>query len=304
MVCRWKCFKDKHARIKDFFVRCVGVLSNITTLENFQRICQDILTVAFSETEDISVNDNKLTCFNAQQRLLNMIKTHNFEYYEGDIDDYLDEIPNNESPKCINNFLRDIEKNSKQINSGDRPNPYYCYDFGINLLRISKEFPLWTSTMTPDGINNVATSARSEEYFNEIKNLIFKGAKNIRADKFLISHIRSISGTMKILNADTTSANETTKILHDINSNESVDTLKDECLFSNNSDSLEIISETLPHTHNAYEKHMIIVEPTQTDILNEVETWKGHKNKEPKRGKYLRACPDVESIHKKPNHQK
>lgn len=30
LVCRWKCFKDKHARIKDFFVRCVGILSNTT----------------------------------------------------------------------------------------------------------------------------------------------------------------------------------------------------------------------------------------------------------------------------------
>jgi len=37
---------------------------------------------------------------------------------------------------------------------------------------------------------SVASSARNEEYFNEIKNLIFKGMKNIRVDKFLISYMR------------------------------------------------------------------------------------------------------------------
>lgn len=46
---------------------------------------------------------------------------------------------------------------------------------------------------------SIASSARSEEYFNELKNLDFKGTKNIRADKFLISHIRSLAGIMKIL---------------------------------------------------------------------------------------------------------
>lgn len=83
LVCRWKCFKDKHARIKDFFVRCVGILSNVTTLENFQQICLDVLIAAFSETEDISTNDDTFTCFNAQ-RLLNIIKTQNLEYCESD----------------------------------------------------------------------------------------------------------------------------------------------------------------------------------------------------------------------------
>lgn len=59
------------------------------------------------------------------------------------------------------------------VNSGDSPNPYYCYNFSFNLLRISKKFPLWAATNNNIGINNIASSARSEEYLNEIKNLIF-----------------------------------------------------------------------------------------------------------------------------------
>lgn len=87
------------------------------------------------------------------------------------------------------------------MNSGDRPNPYYCANFSINLLRLCKQFPLWTTVMTFNSGINVASSARSEEYFNELKNLIFNRTKNIRADKFLIRHIRSLVGTTKLLNA-------------------------------------------------------------------------------------------------------
>lgn len=47
----------------------------------------------------------------------------------------------------------------------------------------------------------VASSACSEEYFRELKQLVFKGAKCTRVDKFLITHIRSLAGAVKILQA-------------------------------------------------------------------------------------------------------
>jgi len=49
--------------------------------------------------------------------------------------------------------------------------------------------------------NSIAFSARSEEYFREVKNLIFKDATSNRVYKFVILHLRSLAGTMKLLNA-------------------------------------------------------------------------------------------------------
>ena len=115
---------------------------------------------------------------------------------------------------------------------------------------------------------SVASSARSEEYFNEIKNLIFKGMKNIRVDKFLISHMRSFEGTIKIFNADNTTSNE-----------------------------IDLNKIKISHTQN--EEQLMKTSP-QSAVLNEIETWRSQQDKESKRGKYLRICPDVDSIHNRP----
>lgn len=125
-----------------------------------------------------------------------------------------------------------------------------------------------------------------EEYFNELKNLIFKGTKNIRADKFLISHIRSLVGTVKILNADTSNKTDKFSTNDTINSNEIHECYKDDSM------DISITPDSTNKEHTIYS--------TETPFLNEVETWKGKKDKVVKRGKYLKVCPDIDSIHNKP----
>jgi len=81
------------------------------------------------------VNDDMLTCFKAQQRLLQIIKTHDIPSYEESINECLEEIPDYEPSNRINNLICDLKINSTRvINSGDRLNPYYCSNFSTNLL--------------------------------------------------------------------------------------------------------------------------------------------------------------------------
>ena len=89
----------------------------------------------------------------------------------------------------------------------DRLNPYYCADFGSCLYKLSKHFISWMAVMSANnqlnstfvelGDKYVASSTRSEEYFWELKHLVFKKEKSIRMDKYLVIHLRSIMGMNK-----------------------------------------------------------------------------------------------------------
>jgi len=63
-VCRWPCFIHVPASVKDFFVRCVGILSKCTTINDFSRICTDVLSVAFTSLEDVEDINNHVTVHN------------------------------------------------------------------------------------------------------------------------------------------------------------------------------------------------------------------------------------------------
>lgn len=73
-VYRWKCFNGKHMRVKDFYVRCFGLLTKCICIDQFRQICRDILTVNLSDTEDITDKQIRKLCFTAQQRLIQLIK--------------------------------------------------------------------------------------------------------------------------------------------------------------------------------------------------------------------------------------
>lgn len=49
----------------------------------------------------------------------------------------------------------------------------------------------------------VPSSTRREEYFRELKHLVFKKEKLIRIDKYLVIHLRSLNGTNNLLNRPT-----------------------------------------------------------------------------------------------------
>jgi len=125
-------------------------------------------------------------------------------------------------------------------------------------------------------------------------------------DKFLISHIRSLAGTMKILNADT--SDKTDKFLNDnvyctkeMNSNKNEVYMSQHDEVQNEDDNMDIsmIIHNLPNKE--CDKHVICSTQTSFHHLNEIETWKGKKDKTLKRGKYLAVYPDIDNIHNRPH---
>lgn len=103
----------------------------------------------------------------------------------------------------INNWITSIKEiaNKELVLQGDRLNAYYCIDIINPLIRLCKEFPLWSAVMVDafKSPNIVASSAIVEGYFHELKSsVISKKMPRMRIDKFVVTNLRSIRGTVKL----------------------------------------------------------------------------------------------------------
>lgn len=223
LVAGWSCFKHESPHKKDFYLRYVGLLSICTKVDNFIKICTDVLSLAFSTHEDIDDPENH--CFAAHNRMMNCLKSYNLPLTDTPEDlgssgpglnERLNDFENQhfELSGVIDAILSKLKADSTDSLKQGRINAYHCANFGVRLLKLSKQFVLWTAVMTPtDGHNltpaelekssltRVASSARSEEYFRELKHLVLKKGNALRLDKFLVLHLRALEGTNKLLNA-------------------------------------------------------------------------------------------------------
>lgn len=303
-------------------------------MERFESLLRNILTVAFSETEDVSL---KNSCFAAQKQLIQAIKSVNEREFIEEIDAVIEKKMNPEdfendsavdleasefdTTGKLNSFLQKIEDNCKcSEQTGDRPNPYWCPNFANSLLRISKHFTLWTCILAPSG--TIATSSRSEEYFSELKHLVLNDDRNLRVDKFLIKHIRSISGTEKLLNAACESITDKSEVNIAADKNSKFDNKStDEILKSDETSKfkkLDIISDTnvqldavsksneseksdefLTQSDDMIEEAEIITRSFEKtySFLNEEENW-GGKNL-PKKRRYAVQSPTGNTLDKR-----
>lgn len=103
----------------------------------------------------------------------------------------------------INKFLNKI-KSKRSCNSlveGDRISPYFLPEFTKNILRLCKEFPLWSNIMCPvfKSPYKCATSAAVEGDFALLKkNILKQNTTTMTVDRFLVTHLKSIEISMKM----------------------------------------------------------------------------------------------------------
>lgn len=89
MMARGSCFKRESPEKKDFFYRCAGLLTTCTEINDFIRLCIDVLTIAFVTHEDIE--DKNSHCFAAQNRVLKLLKSYSLPDNADKLDNGQDE---------------------------------------------------------------------------------------------------------------------------------------------------------------------------------------------------------------------
>jgi len=62
IICRKNVFDKKHPKIKDFFVRCVGIMSICNNIADFTELLLSIFIVAYSQYDGKDADGNDVIC--------------------------------------------------------------------------------------------------------------------------------------------------------------------------------------------------------------------------------------------------
>lgn len=81
------------------------------------------------------------------------------------------------------------------------PNVLFCPSLLNNIVYLYSQFPAWIDCLRPlyKSPLKAATFAASEEYFKDLKNNLMQNS--INANKFVLGHLKSIQGQVKLAKA-------------------------------------------------------------------------------------------------------
>lgn len=218
--------KKTTKRIKNFYMRSLGLIVATTDFEDIIIILKFIFTVALSEADGFS-NGEPTNCEKAKQYLKKRIATgiiqnDDFDNYIDDEDSKLynreeneifvkNEIASIESENYeLHEVIKDIHNNClqesiKNGHIGDRDNMQYDPNIGKKLVAFCKLLPCWSAVMLPifKYGNITKTSSTSESLFQNLKSIVFKHKQlPVRIDEFLEIHATSILGSNNIIKSN------------------------------------------------------------------------------------------------------
>jgi len=199
-------------RIKNFYLRSIGLVISSTNFEDIKKILRYIFVVSLSETDGLNLKNEPTDCEVAKQYLKQRIATHsiiddeigNLKYDDEKSekeeillisDDEYETIAMHEDINVIYNTCL-LEAKTKG-ESGDHDNMQYDPSIAKKLNSFCKLLPCWSAVMTPIfGYGSLTeSSASSESLFKDLKRVIFKHKTlPIRIDSFVNTHITSIIG--------------------------------------------------------------------------------------------------------------
>lgn len=221
MFCRWKCFKSVRQRcITEFYLRCVALMVESMSLEEFQQNFVFTCAVGLQNYEDSVINLYGVhSTREARERLEDRIAGQKNGFDSNTIDKMcenddcpaeikdnygpleaaIDSDSENVKPNSLFAWLTQHKKKAEQtVSVGKYLNPFYLPDFIRQLFNLAKEFPLWTSAAMPFSMPRPiprASSSYVEGYFSDLKTRVLKNTPPpLRVDKFIKLHIRDISG--------------------------------------------------------------------------------------------------------------
>lgn len=205
----------KNKQLKEFYIRGIRLLITCCEINEFEEILISLLTIIMSETNGLDEDKNITASEECKNKILNLIKgtpvvledkMFNDEETKHSINEHciVDSFDEEEEIyKGISAFLRKIElvshNNSKIIETS--LSGYWAPELMKDVLRICKDFPLWTSLMKRsfESIYTIPSSASVESDFGDLKRKILRyDIQPMTADGFVIKHLKAIDNNTKL----------------------------------------------------------------------------------------------------------
>ncbi|VVC25316.1 Hypothetical protein CINCED_3A004183 [Cinara cedri] len=162
-----------------------------------------------SETNGLDEANNVTPSEASKNKILNLIKgitlnDINGEEIEENKENYITESDDEDGEsEGITEFLRTIEEeslnNSKVI--GTSLSGYWAPNLAKDILRVCKDFPLWTNVMkiSFNSTYDTSTSASVESDFGDLKRKTLRyEVQPMTADRFVIKHLKAIDSNTKL----------------------------------------------------------------------------------------------------------
>lgn len=190
---RNKYFLKLDPRSRRFFLNSFGLLMKSRSFETASEIMISILSIASSPFE----NDGS-TIKLKKEFLFNAIVSHDIEKNLDAEPKGLMDYPEDELLQF--EILSEIYDNVEICDSGT-DNLYYAPNCINEFKRLFQTLPMWSAVLIDafESPVELGTSAAVECSFNVVKNHIFEGKTNLRADYFIQKYCSSLSASLRIL---------------------------------------------------------------------------------------------------------
>lgn len=183
-------------------------MSTCANINDFKECLLAVFVNAYSEYTGKNTDGDDNICAEKQNYLLEKIKTfvfvENNDYIDREYDylEYLDDdVDSTDIISFIEGVREEAEKLAKSVEDTDNLNAFYCPEIVNHLVKLAKHFPIWTNVMLHYFPSEfvVATSAGCEGYFKDLKcSDLGSDYQPMRADKFIVKHIKSIESISKL----------------------------------------------------------------------------------------------------------
>lgn len=212
LISRWECLRKKSNRVREFYLRAMGQLVQITSLDEARQLISQIAVVALSESEGMDEQGMPVSSETCKLAIKDLIaKGSSAEEKETK-----DPMASGEDEKMsqMKECQTDAQRWASEIceesrclasSDGDRDNLHFLPDLVPHLIRMAAYLPLWTAVMVPHfkSVHITASSANVEAEFKNLKKGLFKHDNMpLRVDRFVRRHLDHIEGQMKLSSAN------------------------------------------------------------------------------------------------------